>query len=56
LENEAEEPIVSEEVARRLDAYLGELKFNNRENPYMFRNAMLKLSAKTLPYEKLIED
>jgi len=56
LENEAEEPFVSEEVARRLDAYLGELKSNNRENPYMFRDAMLKLLAKTLPYAKLIED
>jgi hypothetical protein len=31
--------------------------FNNRENPYMFRDAMLKLVvAETLPYTKLIED
>jgi hypothetical protein len=31
--------------------------FDNRENPYMFRNAMLKLLlAETLPYKKLIED
>jgi hypothetical protein len=29
----------------------------NRENPYMFRDAMLKLLlAETLPYKKLIED
>lgn len=31
--------------------------FDNRENPYMFRNAMLKLLlAGTLHYNKLIED
>jgi hypothetical protein len=32
--------------------------FTNRENPYMFRDAMLKLVvvAETLPYAKLIED
>jgi len=29
---------------------------NNRENPYMFRGAMLKLlMAETLPYVKLFE-
>ena len=34
-----------------------EFRFNNRENPYMFRDAMLKLLlAETLPYKKLIED
>jgi transposase len=45
--------------AMHLDAYLDELefRFNNRENPYMFRDAMLKLLlAETLPYAKLIED
>jgi transposase-like protein len=45
--------------AKHLDAYLDELeyRYNNRENPYMFRDAMLKLLlAETLPYAKLIED
>ncbi|PLS84679.1 MAG: hypothetical protein CYG60_16650 [Actinobacteria bacterium] len=45
--------------AKHLDAYLDELefRFNNRENPYMFRDAMLKLVvAETLPYAKLIAD
>jgi transposase-like protein len=45
--------------AEHLDAYLDELefRFNNRENPYMFRDAMLKLLlAETLPYAKLIQD
>ncbi len=45
--------------AKHLDAYLDELefRFNNRENPYTFRDAMLKLVvAGTLPYAKLIED
>jgi len=45
--------------AKHLDAYLDELefRFNNRENPYMVRDAMLKvLLAETLPYAKLIED
>ncbi len=45
--------------AKHLDAYLDELEFryNNRENPYMFRDAMLKLLlAETLPYAKLIEE
>jgi transposase-like protein len=45
--------------AKHLDAYLDELefRFNNRENPYMFRDAMLKLVvAETLPYTKLIEE
>jgi hypothetical protein len=32
-------------------------RFDNRENPYMFRDAMLKLLwAETLPYAKLIAD
>jgi transposase-like protein len=45
--------------AKHLDAYLDELefRFNNRENPYMFRDAMLKLVvAENLPYAKLIAD
>jgi transposase-like protein len=45
--------------AKHLDAYLDELefRFNNRENPHMFRDAMCKLLvANTLPYAKLIED
>ena len=45
--------------AKHLDAYLDELefRFNNRENPFMFRDAMLKLLlAETLPYAKLIAD
>jgi transposase-like protein len=44
---------------KHLDPYLDELefRFNNRENPYMFRDAMLKLLlAETLPYAKLIAD
>ncbi len=45
--------------AKHLDAYLDELefRFNNRENPHMFRDAMYKLLvANNLPYAKLIED
>jgi transposase-like protein len=45
--------------AKHLDAYLDELefRFNNRENPYMFRDAMFKLVvADNLPYQKLIAD
>jgi transposase-like protein len=45
--------------AKHLDAYLDELefRFNNRENPHMFRDAMCKLLlAVTLPYTKLIAD
>jgi transposase-like protein len=45
--------------AKHLDPYLDELEFwyNNRENPHMFRDAMLKLLlAETLPYKKLIEE
>jgi transposase-like protein len=44
---------------KHLDAYLDELefRFNNRENPFMLRDAMLKLLlAETLPYAKLIGD
>jgi hypothetical protein len=45
--------------AKYLDAYLDELefRFNNRENPHMFRDAMCKLLvANSLPYERLIAD
>jgi transposase-like protein len=45
--------------AKHLDAYLDELefRFNNRENPYMFRDALCKLLvAETLPYKRLIQD
>ena len=45
--------------AKHLDAYLDELefRFNNRENPHMFRDAMCKLLvANNLPYAQLIED
>jgi len=45
--------------AKHLDAYLDELefRFNNRENPYMFRDALCKLLvANSLPYAKLIAD
>jgi transposase-like protein len=44
---------------KHLDAYLDELefRFNNRENPHMFRDALCKLLvANNLPYAKLIED
>ena len=45
--------------AKHLNAYLDELefRFNNRENPYMFRDALCKLLvAANLPYAKLIKD
>jgi transposase-like protein len=45
--------------AKHLDAYLDELefRFNNRENPFMFRDAVLKLLlAETLPYAKLTSE
>jgi transposase-like protein len=45
--------------AKHLDAYLDELefRFNNRDNPYMFRDAMRKLLvSENLPYQKLITD
>lgn len=38
-----------------LDAYLDEfeIRFNNRNNPYLFRNTMLKLiGSESLPYEQ----
>jgi transposase-like protein len=43
---------------KHLDAYLDELefRFNNRENPHMFRDALYKLLvAENLPYAKLTE-
>ena len=41
--------------AKHLDEL--EFRFNNRKNPFMFRDAMLKLlMAETLPYAKLIAD
>ena len=42
---------------KHLDAYLDELewRFNNRENPYLFRDTLLKLiNSGNLPYEKLV--
>jgi len=42
---------------KHLDAYLDELewRFNNRENPYLFRDTLLKLiNSENLPYEKLV--
>ena len=41
---------------KHLDAYLDELewRFNNRDNPYLFRDTMVKLLASTnLPYDTL---
>lgn len=43
--------------AKHLDAYLNELEwqYNNRENPYLFRDTMLKLiRADNLPYQALV--
>lgn len=43
--------------AKHLDAYLDELewRFNNRDNPYLFRDTLLKLiKSENLPYEELI--
>jgi transposase-like protein len=42
--------------AKHLDAYLDEFewRFNNRKNPYLFRDTLLKLiESDSLPYEKL---
>ena len=41
---------------KHLDSYLDELewRFNNRENPYLFRDTLLKLiNSESLPYQKL---
>jgi transposase-like protein len=43
---------------KHLDAYLDELewRFNNRDNPYLFRDTLLKLiNAENLPYESLVK-
>ena len=43
--------------ARHLPAYLDEMEFryNNRRNPYLFRDTLMKLvGAKTLPYQELV--
>jgi transposase len=45
--------------AKHLPAYLDEFafRFNNRENPYLFRDTLLKLiEAETLPYKDLVAD
>ena len=42
--------------AKHLDAYLDEFewRFNNRKNPYLFRDTLLKLiESDSLPYEQL---
>ena len=44
---------------KHLDAYLDELewRFNNRENPYLFRDTLLKLiNSENLPYQSLVSD
>jgi len=44
---------------KHLDSYLDELewRFNNRDNPYLFRDTLLKLiQAENLPYQKLTEN
>lgn len=43
---------------KHLDAYLNELewRFNERENPYLFRDTLKKLiGSQNLPYQHLIE-
>jgi transposase-like protein len=43
---------------KHLDAYLDELewRFNNRENPYLFRDTLLKLiNSDNLPYQELVK-
>ena len=43
--------------AKHLDAYLDEMawRFNNRENPFLFRDTLIKLvSAEALEYKELI--
>ena len=42
---------------KHLDSYLDELewRFNNRDNPYLFRDTLLKLiKSENLPYTQLI--
>jgi hypothetical protein len=48
--------IVINMIVIHVDSYLDELewRYNNRENPYLFRDTLLKLiKAENLPYEKL---
>jgi transposase-like protein len=43
---------------KHIDRYLDEFefRFNNRKNPYLFRDTLIRLlEAKTLPYEKLTQ-
>ena len=43
---------------KHLDSYLEELewRFNNRENPYLFRDTLLKLiNSENLAYENLVQ-
>jgi transposase-like protein len=43
---------------KHLDAYLDELewRFNNRDNPYLFRDTLIRLlKAEALPYQDLVE-
>jgi hypothetical protein len=45
--------------AKHLPAYLDEvgLRFNNRENEYLFRDTLMALvGAETTPYQQLIRD
>jgi transposase-like protein len=45
--------------SKHMNAYLDEMafRFNNRENPYLFRDTLLKLlSADNLPYAVLVRD
>ncbi len=45
------------ETIAAIDVRRVEFRYNNRENPYMFRDAMLKLLlAENLTLPKLIED
>ena len=44
---------------KHLEAYLDELewRFNNRKNPYLFRDTLLKLiKSDNLPYQKLTKE
>ena len=44
---------------KHLDAYLDELewRFNNRDNPYLFRDTLLKLiKSENLPYRDLVSE
>jgi len=44
-------------INKHRDVYLDELewRFNNRENPYLFRDTLLKLiSSENLPYQDLV--